>query len=151
MISVLDTNATLNSDGSSESNLSDDSDYSPMNHKRNTFIFDTDTIMRGSAIREDENLDESLKARFLARLFREYRRTLENAKRQQRREYRHKEIEDNIQRRFPELSPNQSLVHIIEDRKYIGGGNGEDEDRSSGFYAPKIVSSESTLGPNGAR
>jgi hypothetical protein len=102
--------------------------------------------MRGSAaIREDENVDESLKARFLARLFREYRRNLENAKRLQKREQRHREIEENIQRRFPDLSPNQSM-QIIEERKYSGG---EEEDRSSGFYAPKIVSSESTMGPNG--
>jgi len=39
-----------------------------------------DTILRGSALKSEEmslGLDEQLKARFLTRIFREYRRNLE--------------------------------------------------------------------------
>ena len=127
-------------------------------------MIDTDTIFRGFKICEDEQIDGSLKAKLYARLIREYRRNLEHAKRQVKREQRHKDIEDYIQKRFPGLSPNNSL-HILDQQKqgkrkptspYANNLDIEeefkDEDASSGFYPPKIItSSDSTVGPNGKR
>ena len=73
MILVLDTNATYNSDA-------DGSDGEAPTQKSPTqaFVIKTETIIRASLIRQDEEIDEALKARFLARLFREYRRNLEH-------------------------------------------------------------------------
>lgn len=83
MIQVLDTNATYNSDA-------DGSDGEAPTQKSPTqvFVIKTETIIRASLIREDEEIDETLKARFLARLFREYRRNLEHQNRVQRRDRR---------------------------------------------------------------
>ena len=78
MISVLDTNATYQYQ---EDEL-DTSRGTPKSHqeKRHTFSISMDTILRGSALKSEEmslGLDEQLKARFLTRIFREYRRNLE--------------------------------------------------------------------------
>ena len=84
MIYVLDTNATYNSDDEGGE------DQLPPDQKSPTqcFVINTDTIIRASSIREDSEIDESLKAKFLARLFREYRRNLEHSKRVNRRDQR---------------------------------------------------------------
>jgi hypothetical protein len=84
MIFVLNSNATYNSDDEGP-----EGDLAP-NEKAPTqsFVIKTETIIRGSLIREDNEIDESLKAKFLARLFREYRRNLEHTKRVNRRDQR---------------------------------------------------------------
>jgi hypothetical protein len=85
MISVLDSNATYNSDAEEGPNGAGvPGDRSPTQ----CFVISTETIVRGSLIREDDEIDETLKAKFLARLFREYRRNLEHAKRVSRRDKR---------------------------------------------------------------
>jgi len=86
MISVLDSNATYNSDADDEGHnaVGIPGDRSPTK----CFVISTNTIVRGSLVREDEDIDETLKAKFLARLFREYRRNLEHANRVARREKR---------------------------------------------------------------
>lgn len=86
MIQVLDTNATLTSEIDSNNNRQS---QRAIRH----FVIDTETIIRGSNLREEELIDEALKARFLARLFREYRRNLEYAKRMHEKSNRLREEE----------------------------------------------------------
>jgi hypothetical protein len=66
-------------------------------------IISTETILRASSV-ASEDIDETIKARFLARLVKEYRRNRERAKQQQLREQMEREIELNIFKRFPSLS-----------------------------------------------
>ena len=128
-------------------------------------MIEKETIFRGFKICEDEMIEGTVKAKLYARLIREYRRSLEYAKREAQREERNKEIEKHIQRRFPKLSPNQSM-QILDQKspakpRNVSSPNNsrsleieeefKEEDASSGFYAPKIMSSESTVGPNGTR
>lgn len=80
VINVLDTNATYNSDGSSESG-GDELPKGMKKHSHN-FIIDSETIFRGFKICDDEQIDGPLKAKLYARLIREYRRNLEHIKRQ---------------------------------------------------------------------
>ncbi len=47
------------------------------NHQQ---IISTDTILKGSVIQSEEDIDEQIKAKFLARLVREYRKNRERAK-----------------------------------------------------------------------
>ena len=111
MIHVLDTNATYTSDAEGGS----DTDAPTRRSPTQAFVIQTETIVRASLIRDDEEIDEALKARFLARLFREYRRNLEHQNRVQRREQRQKDITQKINQKFPILgtdamSPNESLL-----------------------------------------
>ena len=79
----MDTNATYNSDADGS-----DGEVPTSKSPTQAFVIRTETIIRASLIRKDEEIDETLKARFLARLFREYRRNLEHQNRVQRRDYR---------------------------------------------------------------
>lgn len=111
MIHVLDTNATYTSDAEGGS----DTDAPTRRSPTQAFVIQTETIVRASLIRDDEEIDEALKARFLARLFREYRRNLEHQNRVQRREQRQKDITQKINQKIPILgtdamSPNESLL-----------------------------------------
>ena len=66
-------------------------------------IVATDTILKGSVIESEEDIDEKIKAKFLTRLIVEYRRNRERAKQDMIREQIEKEIEENIYKRFPSL------------------------------------------------
>lgn len=56
------------------------------------FVINTETIIRGSALGKEEDIDEALKAKFLTRLVREYRRNLEYQKREHIKEATEQEI-----------------------------------------------------------
>ena len=77
MIVVLDSNATFNHANEEGGGLPEDEEES----RPKSFIIAKDTIIRCSNLQQEELIDEALKARFLARIFREYRRNLEHAKR----------------------------------------------------------------------
>ena len=62
--------------------------------------------MVGTAIAEDEDIDERVKTKFIARLIREFRKTKELEKQKYLRENMEKEIENNIYNRFPQLGAN---------------------------------------------
>jgi hypothetical protein len=165
VMAILDTNATCNSDGGSSESGDDVDRKRPKSGSRKNFVIDTETIFRGFKICEDEMIEGTVKAKLYARLIREYRRSLEHAKREAQREQRNREIEKYIEKRFPNLSPNQSMQILDQKspgkpRKVSSTYNSrnldieeefKEEDASSGFYAPKIMSSESTVGPNGTR
>ncbi|CDW79524.1 UNKNOWN [Stylonychia lemnae] len=72
-------------------------------------IISNDTILKGSVI-SSEDIDEQIKAKFLTRLVREYRKNRERAKQQQLREQMEKEIEENIYKRFPSLGTSPDRV-----------------------------------------
>ena len=58
-------------------------------------VISTDVILKASSIAE-EDVDEQVKAKYLARLVREYRKNRERAKQEQLREQMEREIEANI-------------------------------------------------------
>lgn len=94
-------------------------------------IISTETILRASSV-ASEDIDETIKARFLARLVKEYRRNRERAKQQQLREQMEREIELNIFKRFPSLSASP-------DRGQSGGRSGSrgESGIKSRLYASK--------------
>jgi hypothetical protein len=91
IIKILDT---MGADSLSKETLDDDDDLR---------VISTETILKASAIATEE-VDEAIKARFLARLVKEYRRNRERAKQEQLREQMEREIEMNIFKRFPSLT-----------------------------------------------
>eukprot|EP00347_Sterkiella_histriomuscorum_P013263 403365389 len=91
IIKVLDDHSNLN-------NFDDDDEGAQQQQQ----IISTDTILKGSVI-QTEDIDETIKAKFLTRLVREYRKNRERAKQGQLKEQMEKEIEENIYKRFPSL------------------------------------------------
>jgi len=98
MIAILDTNATYQYQ-------EDEVDMSRGTPKsvagKRAFTISMDTILRGSALKQDDlslGLDEQLKARFLTRLFREYRRNMEKEHRNA-----NKSVQMNITERHVEI------------------------------------------------
>ena len=108
MIDVLDHMASYQYDDDTESEKS-----SPQ-RTNSAFIIHTDTIIRGSTLSKEDTIDEALKAKFLARLIREYRRNRERENREHLKEMNDQEIEKNIYQRFPSLNNSSVLDHSGE-------------------------------------
>ncbi|TNV83658.1 hypothetical protein FGO68_gene12243 [Halteria grandinella] len=85
-------------------------------------VISTETILRASAI-ATEDVDETLKARFLARLVKEYRKNRERAKQEQLREQMEQEIQANIFNRFPSLNTGPSLSPEKHKKNTSRGGD----------------------------
>ncbi len=77
----------------------DDEDFDESHFR----VISTETILRASAVSQ-EDVDEQVKAKYISRLVKEYRKNRERAKQEQLKEQMEKEIELNIQKRFPSLT-----------------------------------------------
>eukprot|EP00347_Sterkiella_histriomuscorum_P004332 403360849 len=71
-------------------------------------ILSTQTVLRASALADQEDIDEQTKAKFIARLVREFCNNREREKQIKIREQFEKEVELNIYQRFPGLTQNGS-------------------------------------------
>jgi len=124
IIKILDT---MGADSVSKETLDDDDDLR---------VISTETILKASAI-ATEDVDEAIKARFLARLVKEYRRNRERAKQEQLREQMEREIEMNIFKRFPSLtnSPERTVRRTQDSVMRGKGSNSPPLNTSNNNYA----------------